>query len=205
MDKDRPLSKIFLMKHLLLFVMISLLAQSSFGQDRFAQKLDSAAIEVTKQDVTYDPSYFRISYPGGDVPADKGVCTDVVIRAYRKLGVDLQKEVHEDMAANFKKYPKNWGLKTTDTNIDHRRVPNLMTFFSRHGQVKKITYATSDYLPGDFVTWDLGGGIPHIGIVIHKKSSDNKNYMVVHNIGRGQEISDCLFSFKITGHYTYKK
>jgi hypothetical protein len=205
MDKDSTLSKIFLMKHLLLFMTICALSQFSFGQDKFAQKLDSTAIEVTKQDVTYDPSYFRISYPGGDVPAGKGVCTDVVIRAYRKLGVDLQKEVHEDMVANFKKYPKNWGLKNTDTNIDHRRVPNLMTFFSRHGQMKKITSSANDYLPGDIVTWDLGGGIPHIGIVVHKKSSDQKRYMVVHNIGRGQEISDCLFAFKITGHYTYSK
>jgi uncharacterized protein YijF (DUF1287 family) len=193
------------MKHIIVFVAVLSFAQFSYGQNEFARKLDSAAIEVTKQHVSYDPAYFRISYPGGDVPTDKGVCTDVVIRAYRKLGVDLQKEVHEDMAANFKKYPKNWGMKSTDTNIDHRRVPNLMTFFARHGQVKKITSAADDYLPGDIVTWDLGGGIPHIGIVIHKKSSDQKRYMVVHNIGRGQEISDCLFSFRITGHYAYRK
>lgn len=188
-------------------LILTILAQSLviFAQESFIQKLDKAAIEVTNQKVTYDPTYFRISYPNGDVPSDKGVCTDVIIRIYRKLGVDLQKEVHEDMASNFNKYPKNWGLKSTDTNIDHRRVPNLMTFFSRHGQIKKNTTVPDDYVPGDIVTWDLGGGIPHIGIVISKKSSDNKRFLVLHNIGRGQQVEDCLFSYKITGHYTYKK
>jgi uncharacterized protein YijF (DUF1287 family) len=193
------------MKKPILILTIFALTLDLFAQDDFVQKLDRAAIELTNQTVTYDPSYFRIDYPNGDVPNDKGVCTDVIIRAYRKLGIDLQKEVHEDMISNFNKYPKNWGLKTTDTNIDHRRVPNLMTFFSRHGQVKKITSAPDASVPGDIVTWDLGGGGPHIGIVINKKTSDNKRYLIVHNIGRGQEISDCLFSFKITGHYTYSK
>jgi uncharacterized protein YijF (DUF1287 family) len=188
------------MKKAILILTIFALTLDLLAQDNFVQNLDKAAIEVTKQTVTYDPSYFRISYPNGDVPSDKGVCTDVIIRTYRKIGIDLQKEVHEDMVSNFSKYPKNWGLKSTDTNIDHRRVP-----FSRHGQIKKITSAPDDYVPGDIVTWDLGGGVPHIGIVINKKNSDNKRYLIVHNIGRGQEISDCLFSFKITGHYTYKK
>jgi uncharacterized protein len=193
------------MKKTTLILTIFTISLDIFAQDEFVQKLDKAAIEIANQTVTYDPGYFRIDYPNGDVPADKGVCTDVIIRTYRKLGIDLQKEVNEDMKSNFKKYPKNWGLKTTDTNIDHRRVPNLMTFFSRNGQVKKITSVADDYVPGDIVTWDLGGGIPHIGIVINKKTSDNKRYLIVHNIGRGQEISDCLFSFRITGHYTYKK
>jgi hypothetical protein len=193
------------MKQTILILTIFGLSLDLFAQDDFAQKLDKAAIEVTKQKVTYDPTYFRIDYPNGDVPSDKGVCTDVIIRIYRKLGIDLQKEVHEDMSSNFNKYPKNWGLKNTDTNIDHRRVPNLMVFFSRHGQVKKISSLPDDYIPGDIVTWDLGGDIPHIGIVINKKSSDNKRFLIVHNIGRGQQIEDCLFSYKITGHYTYKK
>ena len=193
------------MKRTILILTIFGLALDLFAQDDFAQKLDKAAIEVTKQKVTYDPTYFRINYPNGDVPSDKGVCTDVIIRIYRKLGIDLQKEVHEDMSSNFNKYPKNWGLKNTDTNIDHRRVPNLMVFFSRHGQVKKISSLPDDYIPGDIVTWDLGGDIPHIGIVINKKSSDNKRFLIVHNIGRGQQIEDCLFSYKITGHYRYKK
>jgi uncharacterized protein YijF (DUF1287 family) len=193
------------MKQTILILTIFGLSLDLFAQDDFAQKLDKAAIEVTKQKVTYDPTYFRIDYPNGDVPSDKGVCTDVIIRIYRKLGIDLQKEVHEDMSSNFNKYPKNWGLKNTDTNIDHRRVPNLMVFFSRHGQVKKISSVPDDYIPGDIVTWDLGGGIPHIGLVINKKSNDNKRFLIVHNIGRGQQIEDCLFSYKITGHYAYKK
>ena len=193
------------MRYLTFNLIFLLICCKISAQDDFALKLNNAAIDLTKQNVTYDSKYFIIEYPNGDIPKDKGVCTDVIIRAYRKLGIDLQKEVHEDMISNFDKYPKNWGLKNTDTNIDHRRVPNLMTFFSRHGETKSITTNPADYLPGDIVTWDLGGGIPHIGIVINKKSSDNNRFLVVHNIGNGQEISDCLFSFKITGHYFYKK
>lgn len=173
------------------------------GDDSFAQKLSNAAIELTKDRVVYDPSYFSIPYPNGDVPKDRGVCTDVVIRAYRKLGIDLQKEVHEDMKDNFGKYPKNWGLKKTDRNIDHRRVPNLMTFFSRKGVVKAKSQNAADYIPGDIVTWDLGRGIPHIGIVVNRKSNDGKRFLIVHNVGAGQVLEDCLFSYKITGHYTY--
>jgi uncharacterized protein YijF (DUF1287 family) len=193
------------MKYWIFKVIFLLLCCKISAQDDFTLRLNNAAIDLTKQNVTYDSKYYRISYPNGDIPKDKGVCTDVIIRAYRKLGIDLQKEVHEDMNSNFDKYPKNWGLKSTDTNIDHRRVPNLMTFFSRHGVVKNISLNPDDYLPGDIVTWDLGGGIPHTGIVINKKSADNRRYLVVHNIGNGQEISDCLFSFKITGHYIFKK
>jgi len=186
-------------------IIILLICCRISAQDDFALKLNNAATELTKQNVTYDSRYFSIGYPNGDIPKDKGVCTDVIIRAYRTLGIDLQKEVHEDMISNFDKYPKNWGLKSTDTNIDHRRVPNLMTFFSRHGETKSITSNPADYLPGDIVTWDLGRGIPHIGIVINKKSPDNKRFLIVHNIGNGQEISDCLFKYKITGHFTYKR
>ena len=175
------------------------------AQDDFFLKLSDAAIELTKQKVIYDPQYYSISYPGGDIPADRGVCTDVIIRAYRKLGIDLQKEVHLDMDANFDEYPEIWGLKKPDTNIDHRRVPNLMTFFSRHGETKSITRDPKDYSPGDIVTWDLGGGIPHIGIVINRRSADEKRLLIVHNIGNGQEISDCLFTYRVTGHFTYRK
>lgn len=190
---------------ILFFLAVSL---SVYSQETdFYKRLSNAAIELTKDKVIYDPSYVKIPYPNGDVPAGRGVCTDVVIRAYRKLGIDLQKEVHEEMKANFSKYPnqKRWGLKTTDRNIDHRRVPNLQVFFSRKGVVKKITDKAEDYLPGDIVTWDLGGGITHIGIVIDRKSADGKRPLIVHNIGRGQVAEDCLFSFKITGHYQYKK
>lgn len=166
--------------------------------------LVKAALELTKDKVTYDPSYFSIDYPNGDVPSNKGVCTDVVIRAYRKIGVDLQKNVHLDMKANFNKYPKLWGLKTIDRNIDHRRVPNLMTYFKRKGEEKLISTKAKDYVAGDIVCWNLGGAITHIGIVVDKKSKDGKRNLIVHNIGGGQVLQDCLFSFKIIGHYRYK-
>lgn len=175
------------------------------NQQNFYNQLADSAFTLTKDYVTYDPSYFSLKYPNGDVPEGKGVCTDVVIRAYRKLGIDLQKEVHEDMKANFSIYPKNWGLKRTDKNIDHRRVPNLMTFFKRKGTVKKISNNTNDYLPGDIVCWNLGGAVTHIGLVVNKKSRDGKSYLIVHNIGAGQVVEDCLFSFKIIGHYRYQK
>ncbi len=184
-----------------------LLLSHLFGQAQssFSEKLSAAAILLTADQVRYDPSYFSISYPNGDVPADRGVCTDVIIRAYRKLNIDLQKAVHEDMAENFSAYPNHWGLKKTDKNIDHRRVPNLMTYFARHGIVKKKSQNPEDFQPGDIVAWDLGGGITHIGILISKQASDGKTPLVVHNIGNGQEISDCLFKYEIIGHYTYPK
>jgi len=166
--------------------------------------LSDAALSLTEQQVTYDPSYFSIKYPNGDVPSDKGVCTDVIIRAYRKLDIDLQKEVHVDMKTNFSKYPKIWGLKTTDKNIDHRRVPNLMTYFKRKDASKAITKNANDYKPGDIVAWNLGGAITHIGIVVNKKSSDGLRHLIVHNIGAGQVLEDCLFKFKIIGHYRFK-
>jgi uncharacterized protein len=176
-----------------------------FAQTDFANKLSVAAIALTNQFVVYDPSYVKIPYPNGDVPKNKGVCTDVVIRAYRKLDIDLQKEVHEDMLLNFNKYPAKFGLKKPDSNIDHRRVPNLMVFFSRKGKTKILSKNTKDYIPGDIVCWDLGEGLTHIGLVVDKKSDDGQRYLIVHNIGGGQELSDCLFDFKIIGHYVYKK
>ncbi|REC57546.1 DUF1287 domain-containing protein [Chryseobacterium piscium] len=175
------------------------------AQAQFAQKLSDAALSLTKDKVTYDPAYYSIKYPNGDVASDKGVCTDVVIRAYRKLGIDLQKEVHEDMKKNFSKYPKKFGLKRPDTNIDHRRVPNLMVFFAKFGQSKSIETNPALYAPGDIVTWLLPGNLTHIGIVVNKKSADGKRYLIVHNIGAGQVIEDCLFKFDITGHYQYSK
>jgi uncharacterized protein YijF (DUF1287 family) len=194
------------MKKITLCILIYLYTvSSSFGQANFYSKLADSSLTLTKQIVKYDPAYVQIKYPMGDVAANKGVCTDVVIRAYRKLNIDLQKEVHEDMNANFAKYPKIWGRTETDKNIDHRRVPNLMTFFTRNGIVKQITKVAKDYLPGDVVCWNLGGAVTHIGIVSNKKSFDNKRYLIVHNIGRGQVLEDCLFKFKIIGHYRYKK
>ena len=185
-------------------VFLLLLIFSSIGFAQTNDKLSTAAIEITKQKVIYDPSYFSIKYPNGDVPSGKGVCTDVIIRSYRLIGIDLQQEVHEDMKEHFKLYPKIWGLKKTDKNIDHRRVPNLMTFFKRKGNSLPITLKAKDYLPGDIVSWSLSGGLTHIGIVVNKKSIDKKRYLISHNIGAGQVIEDCLFSFNIIGHYRYK-
>ncbi len=175
------------------------------AQDNFHLQLAEKALALTEDNVTYDPSYFSIGYPNGDVPSDKGVCTDVIIRAYRKMDIDLQKEVHKDMKVNFQLYPKIWGLQRTDTNIDHRRVPNLMVFFERFGEVLPITKNGKDYLPGDIVCWNLGGAITHIGIVSHIKSKARKRRLIVHNIGAGQVLQDCLFDYKIIGHYRYGK
>ncbi len=170
----------------------------------FLDKLVEAAIERTTQQVRYDPAYFSIGYPGGDVPPEVGVCTDEVIRSYRKVGVDLQKEVHEDMARNFRLYPRKWGLKKTDTNIDHRRVPNLMVFFERQGAALPLTVDARDYKPGDIVTWDLGAQLTHIGIVVNVPSpADERRLLIVHNIGAGPQMEDVLFNWKITGHYRY--
>ncbi|HWZ97331.1 MAG TPA: DUF1287 domain-containing protein [Candidatus Dormibacteraeota bacterium] len=171
----------------------------------FLEKLSAVAIERTRHVVRYDPAYVRIPYPNGDVSPDTGVCTDEVIRTYRALGIDLQKEVHEDMQQNFSAYPnqRRWMLGHTDTNIDHRRVPNLRVFFSRKGETLPVTSRAEDYLPGELVTWDLGGNVPHIGIVVDKKSSESGRFMIVHNIGAGPKMEDVLFNWKITGHYRY--
>jgi uncharacterized protein YijF (DUF1287 family) len=186
-----------------LLILLLVLSGGAGAQSTFFTDLAHAAEGLTAQLVRYDPSYFSIPYPNGDVPADRGVCTDVVIRAYRNLGIDLQREVHEDMRANFDVYPKLWGLSRPDRNIDHRRVPNLMTFFKRHGVVKSISQNADDYQPGDIVCLDLGRGVTHIGIVSSKRSPDGKRYLIVHNIGAGQVLEDCLFNFRIIGHYQY--
>ncbi len=178
-------------------------ATGATAQNSLAERLSAAAVELTLEQVTYDPSYFSIPYPNGDVPEGLGVCTDVVIRAYRKVGVDLQKEVHEDMKANFGKYPKNWGLTRPDPNIDHRRVPNLMVFFTRHGESLPITKDPADYRPGDVVCWNLGGAITHIGLVVEQRSADGLRPLIVHNIGGGQVMEDVLFAYRMIGHYRY--
>ena len=153
----------------------------------------------------YVSEYLSIPYPGGDVPAGTGVCTDEIIRSYRAVGVDLQKEVHEDMLQNFAVYPnkRRWLLAHPDSNIDHRRVPNLMVFFQRKGESLPITNHAEDYAPGDLVTWDLGGNVPHIGIVVDQKSRWSGRHMIVHNIGEGPKMEDVLFNWKITGHFRY--
>ena len=191
------------MKHIVLIVMAIVAVncmkkeeiQSSTAVERitlpqtFEEKLSSAALSIIDPMVVYDPSYVSIKYPNGDVPATKGVCTDVIIRTYRKLTIDLQK----------------WGMKTTDTNIDHRRVPNLETFFERKGQKLAVTTNPSDYKTGEIVSWMINGKLPHIGIITSKKSADRKRNLIVHNIGGGQVLSDCLFDYEIVGHFKYKK
>jgi uncharacterized protein YijF (DUF1287 family) len=175
------------------------------GHREFLARMVAAAIEQTHHVVRYDPAYVKIPYPGGDVPAGTGVCADVVIRAYREVGVDLQKEVHEDMKRNFSAYPRKWKWLAfrPDTNIDHRRVPNLMTFFARKGSALAITKRAEDYLPGDVVAWNLSGDITHIGIVADRKSEGSGRYMLVHNIGQGPRLEDVLFDWKVIGHYRY--
>ena len=168
------------------------------------RRLVAAAVDRTHHTVRYDPAYVGIPYPNGDVPADTGVCTDEIIRSYRAVGIDLQKEVHEDMAQNFSAYPRKWRWlsRKTDPNIDHRRVPNLMVFFARKGEILPISSKAKDYKPGDLVTWDLSGNVPHIGIIVDRKAA-NGHYLIVHNIGRGPQMEDVLFSWKVTGHFRY--
>jgi len=175
------------------------------ARQEFLKRLVAAAEERAHHAVRYDPAYVRIPYPGGDVPADTGVCTDEVIRSYRAVGVDLQKEVHEDMEKNSSAYPRKWRRLSgrTDTNIDHRRVPNFMVFFSRKGETLGITERPEDYLPGDIVTWDLGGNVPHIGIVTSKELAGSERHLVLHNVGQGAKVEDVLFHWKMTGHYRY--
>ena len=169
-----------------------------------AQSL-AKVVEGAKRQVgltrSYDSSYRKLAYPNGDVPMHTGVCTDVVIRAYRHAGTDLQVLVHEDMKRNFSAYPKHWGLRSTDRNIDHRRVPNLATFFKRKGGSLRVTKNARDYRAGDVVTWRLSSGVPHIGIVSDVTRGGRP--LVVHNIGAGAQLEDVLFAYELTGHYRF--
>ncbi len=187
------------------FIAYRYLSPSQTGPD-WAEKLVEAALERTNYQVQYNGAYVKIKYPGGDVPSSTGVCTDVVIRSYRKLGVDLQQLVHEDMTKNFSAYPARqiWGQSKPDANIDHRRVPNLRAFLSRYGVSLKVSANPADYLPGDLVTWMLPGNLPHIGIVTNLYSAEGNRPLIVHNIGAGPELEDMLFDFPITGHYRYQ-
>lgn len=172
------------------------------GEASFFDRLVAAAIERTRHRVRYDGAYHSINYPGGDVPAHIGVCTDVVIRAYRGVGVDLQVLVHEDMKAAFRAYPRNWGLSRPDSNIDHRRVPNLQTFFRRAGAELPVSDEPAAYAPGDLVTWMVSGNLPHIGIVTDRRAPSG-NPLIAHNIGRGPVLEDMLFEYPITGRYRF--
>jgi uncharacterized protein YijF (DUF1287 family) len=164
--------------------------------------IDGAVDQVGKT-TAYDPSYQKLDYPNGDVPIETGVCSDVIVRAFRKAAIDLQKDVHEDMKSNFSAYPTRWGLNGPDANIDHRRVPNLQTFFTRKGKSQTTTAGSENFLPGDIVTWDLGFGTEHIGIVVNVWYKPSQRYLIVHNIGGGTLMEDVLFAWKITGHYRY--
>ena len=193
------------MRSLLIATLLSIIPLTGYTGN-FELDLVSAAIERTRHSVLYDGSYVSISYPGGDVPDDRGVCTDVLIRTYRKLGIDLQKRVHEDMRENFHEYPSRriWGLTRPDSNIDHRRVPNLQTFFTRKGENLPVSDNKEDYQPGDIVTWMLPGNLPHIGIVSNRLAESDATPLIVHNIGSGPKLENMLFSYPITGRYRYR-
>jgi uncharacterized protein YijF (DUF1287 family) len=160
-----------------------------------------AQVGVTRD---YDPSYVRMAYPGGDVPRDRGVCSDVVVRAYRAANVDFQKLLHEDMRANFSAYPHLWALRAADSNIDHRRVPNLQRFLQRKGKELPISDHPDDYMPGDIVSWRLPNGLAHIGIVSDQRvNSFEATPLVIHNVGRGAQEENVLFAWPQTGHYRW--
>lgn len=186
------------------FFLSFFLFKESFSKTT-ASQLVQAALSLENPSVQYDGGYRQIKYPMGDVPKNMGVCSDVIVRAYRLVGIDLQQLVHEDMKASFKSYPTLWGLSVPDKNIDHRRVPNLQFFFQRHGQTLKMSGNPDDYKPGDIVTWNLKekGPLPHIGIVTNQYSADAKKPLIMHNIGEGQVVEDILFEYEITGHYRY--
>lgn len=175
------------------------------GRSVDARTADLVAAAVAQVGITvrYDSSYRRLGYPGGDVPPEVGVCTDVLIRAYRRaLGIDLQQQVHDDMRRAWTEYPKLWNLSRPDANVDHRRVPNLEVFFRRHGQTLPVTANPTDYRPGDIVSWRLPGGHPHIGLVTNRTAATGRP-LVVHNIGQGVRIEDMLFDFRVVGHYRF--
>jgi uncharacterized protein YijF (DUF1287 family) len=161
------------------------------------------AVDQANYTLYYDPAYVKLDYPGGDVPRERGACSDVIIRAFRKSGVDLQKEIHEDMTRSFSAYPQKWGLARPDPNIDHRRVPNLMTYFTRQRKAVAISSDAGDYLPGDVVAWDLGGGTTHIGLVTNIMSDNTNGFLLAHNIGAGVRVEDVLFAWRIIGHYRF--
>ena len=169
-----------------------------------ASQLVAAARAQVGVTTIYDPAFVKLSYPGGDLPRERGVCTDVIVRAYRDaFGIDLQQLVHADMLANFASYPPKWGLRAPDTSIDHRRVLNLKVFFSRKAQQLPVSRSPVDYAPGDLVIQELPGGLPHIAIVSDTRSQDGTRPLVIHNIGQGTRIEDTLFAYRITGHFRF--
>jgi uncharacterized protein YijF (DUF1287 family) len=191
-----------MLRQICLFIVFSGLASAQTSAPSFAARLIQAALERTRHTVRYDPAYVKLDYPNGDVPAETGVCTDEVIRSYRALGIDLQKLVHEDMKRAFSAYPKIWGLQSTDKNIDHRRVPNLQTFFKRRGASLPVTPNAADYRPGDLITCTVPPHLPHIAIVVPAPDGGETPW-IVHNIGQGPQCENRLFEFPLTGHYRF--
>jgi uncharacterized protein len=188
--------------HLALVVLLLAQPAAPRPESTFLDRLAEAALAQLEHRVWYDPSYYRLTYPNGDVPDSIGVCTDVIIRAYRGVGVDLQKLVHEDIVDN----PRSYGITRADANIDHRRVPNLMRFFKRRGAALPVSTSAGEYQPGDVVAWQLAPGLTHIGMVVWKPDSNAKTPLVVHNIGRNQrgpDLEDCLFNWPVIGHYRF--
>ena len=181
-----------------------LLSGLARAEPAFGERLAAAALAQVGVTLAYDPAYTRLAYPGGDVPAERGVCSDVVIRALRALSIDLQQLVHEDMRASFASYPQKWGLRGPDRNIDHRRVLNLQAYFARRGFALPITHEPRDYLTGDIVAYTLPGNLPHIGIVAARRAPDGSRPQLVHNIGAGAQIEDVLFAYEIVGHYRWR-
>lgn len=186
----------------LLAFVLCIVAKPALADEEAGTCLVRAARAQIGVTTLYDPAYRRISYPNGDVPSDRGVCTDVVIRAYRAVGLDLQRLVHEDMREAWDAYPKLWGLAGPDRNIDHRRVPNLRAFFKRHAQALQVTRDPSEFRPGDIVTWKLTSGVPHVGFVSDRRTRAGVP-LIIHNIGAGTVEEDILFQFEITGHYRH--
>jgi uncharacterized protein len=171
----------------------------------WASRLIAAAEGQVGVTTLYDPAYIRLAFPGGDVAPERGVCTDVIIRAYRDaLGFDLQKAVNADMKRAFSAYPKRWGLRRPDPNIDHRRVENLRVFWRRRGAELPVPEDKAAWRPGDIVTQLLPGALPHVGIVTAKRSEDSGRLLVAHNIGAGARIEDVLARFEITGRYRFE-
>lgn len=186
-------------------ILALLLASTAAAHAQDAGRLVAAARAQVGVTTGYDPAYVRMAYPGGDVPQRTGVCADVIVRAFRADGIDLQKLVHEDMVAHFSRYPSLWRLRGPDANIDHRRVPNLETFFRRQGAALAITARASDYHAGDVVSWRLPNGLAHVGIVSDHLAGDGSGRpLVIHNIGAGAQEEDVLFSWTIVGHFRWQ-
>jgi uncharacterized protein YijF (DUF1287 family) len=185
---------------LLFMLAVAGLVPEGQASSRISRILEGAYQQVGTTTI-YDGSYRRLSFPGGDVPIERGVCSDVLVRAYRHAGLDLQLLVNQDMSGSFQSYPQLWGLSKPDSNIDHRRVPNLAAFFKRHGKSLPVSTRASDYSAGDIVTWRLASGVPHIGLVADRLQRGRP--LVIHNIGAGAQVEDVLFSYAITGHYRY--